>query len=93
VQSAYAGSVATVNRLGKEAGWLRAELPGFAEVERLSTALELLQQEYPRMRSNLFQGFPATITVGIQQMRNAACDLRETLQLKTATAAPQGKGR
>jgi hypothetical protein len=85
VQSAYAGSVATVNRLGKEAGLLGAELPGFAEVERLSTALELLQQEYPRMKSNLFQASWAAIAEGIQQMRDAVCELRETLQRKAAT--------
>jgi hypothetical protein len=92
VQSAYFGSVATVNRLGREAGLLRAELPGFADADRVSAAVEVLQQEYPRMKSNLFQGFSAAITVGIQQMRDAACDLRGTLQRKTAIgAAPAGR--
>jgi hypothetical protein len=87
VQSAYAGSVATVNRLGKEAGWLRAELPGFAGVDRVYTAVEVLQREYLRMKSNLFQGCSATIAVGIPQLRDAACELRETLQRTAATAA------
>ena len=87
VQSAYAGSVATVNRLGKEAGWLRAELPGFAGVDRVYAAVELLQREYLRMKSNLFQGGSAAIAVGIPQLRDAACELRENLQRKAATAA------
>jgi hypothetical protein len=83
VQSAYAGSVSTVNRLGKEAGLLRAELPGFAGIDRLSTAVEGLQREYPLLKSNLFQGFPAAIPIGIQQMRDAACDLREFICVKS----------
>jgi len=87
VQSAYAGSVATVNRLGKEAGLLRAELPGFAGVDRVYTAVEVLQREYLRMKSNLFQGCSAAIAVGIPQLRDAACELRETLQRTAATAA------
>jgi len=45
----------------------------------------VLQLEYPRMKSNLFQGCWTAIAVGIQQMRDAACDLRETLQRKIAT--------
>jgi len=85
VQSAYAGSVATVNRLGKEAGWLRAELPGFAGVERVSAAVEILQREYLRMKSNLFQGCSAAIAAGITQLGDAACELRENLQRKAAT--------
>jgi stress response protein YsnF len=85
VQSAYAGSVATVNRLGKEAGWLRAELPGFAGVDRVYTAVEILQREYLRIKSNLFQRCTATIAVGIPQLRDAACELRENLQRKAAT--------
>jgi len=85
VQSAYAGSVATINRLGKEAGWLRAELPGFAGVDRVYTAVEILQREYLRIKSNLFQRCTATIAVGIPQLRDAACDLRENLQRKAAT--------
>jgi len=87
VQSAYAGSVATVNRLGKEAGLLRAELPGFAGVDRVYAAVEMLQREYLRMKSNLFQGCSAAIAVGIPQLRDAACELRESLQRKAATAA------
>jgi len=87
VQSAYAGSVATVNRLGKEAGLLRAELPGFAGVDRVYAAVEMLQREYLRMKSNLFQGCSATIAVGIPQLRDAACELREALQGKAATPA------
>jgi hypothetical protein len=88
VQSAYAGSVSTVNRLGKEAGLLRAELPGFAGIDGVSTAVEGLQREYPLLKPNLFQGFPAAIPAGIQQMRDAACDLREALQRKANPAAP-----
>ena len=87
VQSAYAGSVATVNRLGKEAGLLRAELPGFAGVDRVYTAVEVLQREYLRMKSNLFQGCSATIAVGIPRLREAACELREALQRAAATPA------
>jgi hypothetical protein len=90
VQSAYAGSVATVNRLGKEAGLLRAELPGFAGVDRVYTAVEVLQREYIRMKSNLFQGCSAAIAVGIPQLRDAACELRENLQRRTATGASLG---
>ena len=87
VQSAYAGSVATVNRLGKEAGLLRAELPGFAGVDRVYAAVEMLQREYLRMKSNLFQGCSAAIAVGIPQLRDAACELRENLQRTAANAA------
>ena len=87
VQSAYAGSVATVNRLGKEAGLLRAELPGFAGVDRVYTAVEVLQREYLRMKSNLFQGCSAAIAVGIPQLRDGACELRENLQRTAANAA------
>jgi len=87
VQSAYAGSVATVNRLGKEAGLLRAELPGFPGVDRVSAAVEVLQQEYLRMKSNLFQGCSAAIAVGLPQLRGAACELRETLQEKAGAIA------
>jgi len=85
VQSAYAGSVATVNRLGKEAGWLRAELPGIPGVDRVNAAIEVLQREYVRMKSNLFQGCSAAIAAGITQLRDAACELRENLQRKAAT--------
>jgi hypothetical protein len=88
VQSAYAGSVATVNRLCKETGLLRADLPGFAEVDRVGAAVEALQLEYPRMKSNLFQACSAAVTVGIQQLRESACELRETLQRKPVTGAP-----
>jgi hypothetical protein len=88
VQSAYAGSVSTVNRLDKEAGLLRAELPDFAGIDRVSTAVQRLQQEYPRMKSNLFQGFPDAIPLGIQQLRDAACVLRETLQRKATADDP-----
>jgi hypothetical protein len=87
VQSAYAGSVATVNRLGREAGLLRAELPGFAGVDRVYAAVEMLQREYLRMKSNLFQGCSAAIAVGIPQLRDAACELRENLQRTAANAA------
>ena len=87
VQSAYAGSVATVNRLGREAGLLRAELPGFAGVDRVYAAVEMLQREYLRMKSNLFQGCSAAIAVGIPQLRDAACELRAALQQKAATSA------
>jgi hypothetical protein len=87
VQAAYYGSVSTVNRLGREAGLLRAELPGFAEVDRVSTAVEVLTREYPRMKSNLFQGCSAAIAVGIPQWRDAACELRETLQRRAAIGA------
>ena len=87
VQSAYAGSVATINRLGQEAGWLRAELPGFAGVDRVYAAVEMLQREYLRMKANLFQGCSATIAVGIPRLRDAACELREALQREAATAA------
>jgi hypothetical protein len=87
VQSAYAGSVATLSRLGTEAGSLRAELPGSAEVDRLNLAVEMLQLDYLRMKSNLFQGCPDAVAVGIQQLRNAACELRETLQRKIAAGA------
>ena len=87
VQSAYAGSVATVNRLGKEAGLLRADLPGFAGADRVSAAVEVLQREYLRMKSNLFQGGSAAVAVGIPQLRDAACELRETLQRTATTAA------
>jgi hypothetical protein len=65
---------------------LRAELPGFAGVDRVSAAIEVLQREYLRMKSNLFQGCSAAIAVGIQQLRDAACELRENLQRKAATA-------
>ena len=87
VQSAYAGSVATVNRLVQEAGLLRAELPGFAGVDRVYAAVEMLQREYLRMKVNLFQGCSATIAVGIPQLRDAAGELRENLQRKAANAA------
>jgi len=87
VQSAYAGSVATVNRLGQEAGLLRAELPGFAGVDRVYAAVDVLQREYLRMKSNLFQGCSAAIAVGIPQLRDAACELRENLQRTAANAA------
>jgi hypothetical protein len=87
VQEAYAGSVATVNRLGKEAGSLRVQLPDLAEVDRVNTAIDVLQREYMRMKSNLFQGFPAAITVGLQQLGDAACELGETLRQKAATGA------
>jgi hypothetical protein len=86
VQSAYAGSLATVNRLGKEAGLLRAELPGFAGADRVSAAVEVLQREYLRMKSNLFQGCSAAIAVGIPQLRKAASELRESLQHQAAAA-------
>jgi hypothetical protein len=89
VQSAYAGSVATANRLGIEAGLLRAELTGFADVDRVAAAVAVLQREYPLMKSNLFQGFPAALTAGIQQMRDAAYELRETLQRMTAPGVSQ----
>jgi hypothetical protein len=82
VQEAYAGSVASVNRLGKEAGILRAQLPALAEVDRLRAAVEVLQQEYPRMKPNLFSGLSAAVTTSIQQLRDAACELGETLQQK-----------
>jgi hypothetical protein len=36
---------------------------------------------------NLFQGCPDAVAVGIQQLRNAACELRETLQRKIAAGA------
>ena len=87
VQSAYAGSVATVNRLGQEAGLLRAELPGFAGVDRVYAAVEMLQREYLGMKANLFQGCSATIAVGIPRLREAACELREALQRAAATPA------
>jgi len=79
--------VATLSRLGTEAGSLRAELPGSAEVDRLNLAVEMLQLDYLRMKSNLFQGCPDAVAVGIQQLRNAACELRETLQRKIAAGA------
>ena len=84
VHSAYADSVATLSRLGTEAGLLRAELPGSAEVDRVNLAVEMLQLDYLRMKSNLFQGCPDAVAVGIQQLRNAACELSETLQRKVA---------
>jgi hypothetical protein len=84
VHSAYADSVATLSRLGTEAGSLRAELPGSAEVDRVNLAVEMLQLDYLRMKSNLFQGCPDAVAVGIQQLRNAACELSETLQRKVA---------
>ena len=84
VHSAYADSVATLSRLGTEAGLLRAELPGSAEVDRVNLAVEMLQLDYVRMKSNLFQGCPDAVAVGIQQLRNAACELSETLQRKVA---------
>ena len=87
VQEAYAGSVATVNRLAKEVGCLRAVLSGFVGVDHVSAAVEGLQREYPRMKPNLFQGFPAALTVGIQQLRDAACELGETLRQKAAAGA------
>jgi hypothetical protein len=87
VQEAYAGSVATVNRLAKEVGCLRAVLSGFVGVDHVSAAVEGLQREYPRMKPNLFQGFPAALTVGIQQLRDAACELGDTLRQTTATGA------
>jgi hypothetical protein len=88
VQEAYAGSVATVNRLGKEAGLLRANLPAFPEVDRLGAAIGALQREYLGLKSRLFQGFPTAIPAGLQQLREAACELNETLQSNAATAAP-----
>jgi len=88
VQEAYAGSVATAIRLGREVGCLRANLPDFAEVDRVSAAVEVLQREYLSLKSNLFQGFPAAIAAGIQQLRDAACELTESLQRKAATGAP-----
>ena len=87
VQEAYAGSVATVNRLAKEVGCLRDVLSGFVGVDHVSAAVEGLQREYPRMKPNLFQGFPAALTVGIQQLRDAACELGDTLRQTTATGA------
>jgi hypothetical protein len=87
VQSAYAGSVATINRLGQEAGLLRAELPGFAGADRVSAAVEALRREYLRMKSNLFQACSAAIAVGIPQLRDAACELRESLQREAAAIA------
>jgi hypothetical protein len=69
VQSAYAGSVATLNRLGKETDFLRTELPGFAGVDRVSAAVEVLQREYPPLKTNLFQGCWDAVAVGIQQLR------------------------
>jgi hypothetical protein len=87
VQSAYAGSVATVNRLGKEAEMFRAELPGIAGVDRVSGAVEVLQREYPPLKSNLFQACWDAVAVGVQELRASACDLRETLQEKAAAIA------
>jgi hypothetical protein len=87
VQEAYAGSVATTIRLGREAGVLRAHLPAFAEVDRLSAAIEVLKREYLGMKSSLFQGLPAALAAGIQQVRDAAGELGQTLQCKAATAA------
>jgi len=89
VQSAYAGSVATVNRLVQEAGLLRAELPGFAGVDRVYAAVEMLQREYLRMKANLFQGCSATIAVGIPRLRDAACELRENLQRLSPPRSPK----
>jgi len=87
VQSAYAGSVATLNRLGKETDFLRTELPGFAGVDRVSAAVEVLQREYPPLKTNLFQGCWDAVAVGIQQLRASASELRETLQEKAAAVA------
>ena len=36
---------------------------------------------------SLFQGCPDAVAVGIQQLRNAACELHETLQRKIAAGA------
>ena len=87
VQEAYVFSVATLIRLSKEAGLLRAQLPGFAGVDRLIAAVEELQREYPRMKSSRCSGLSAAVAVGIQKLRDAAGALRETLQRKTAPAA------
>ena len=48
----------------------------------------MLQLDYLRMKSNLFQGFPDAIPLGIQQLRDAACVLRETLQRKATADDP-----
>ena len=93
VQEAFVCSVATLIRLSKEAGLLRAQLPGFAGVDRLIAAVEELQREYPRMKSSRCSGLSAAVAVGIQKLRDAAGELRETLQRKAAPAAPQGKTR
>jgi hypothetical protein len=87
VQEAYAGSVATVIRLGREAGCLRSKLPGFAGVDRVSTAIEVLQREYLSLKSKLFQGFPSALTTGIQQLRDTAYELSESLQQQPAPGA------
>jgi hypothetical protein len=87
VQEAYAGSVATVIRLGREAGCLRSNLPGFAGVDRVSAAIEALQREYLSLKSKLFQGFPSALTTGIQQLRDTAYELSESLQQQPAPGA------
>jgi hypothetical protein len=92
VQEAYASGVATVNRVSKEAGLLHTELPDLAGVDRLNAAIEALQREYPRMKSNLFRGFTAGVAGGIQQLRNAACNLHADLKRKTAIGASHAPG-
>jgi len=45
------------------------------------------------MKSSRCSGLSAAVAVGIQKLRDAAGELRETLQRKAAPAAPQGKTR
>jgi len=53
----------------------------------VSAAIEALQREYLSLKSKLFQGFPSALTTGIQQLRDTAYELSESLQQQPAPGA------